>query len=72
MFTLFRPFYYLIYCYQDEYKRIVQNVLSTQTDQDVVRRLADAFGDINVQNRKECGINFHNFVSSVQGLLVIK
>ncbi|OAD58633.1 Exportin-4, partial [Eufriesea mexicana] len=74
--------YYLIWCYPDEYNRIVQNILSTQSDQQVVQRLADAFTkltkNINFQrkllhrDKKIFRNNFYEFISNVQRFLMIK
>lgn len=35
--------YYLICCYQDKYNQIVQNLLPTQSNEQVAQRLANAF-----------------------------
>lgn len=35
--------YYLICCYQDKYNQIVQNLLPTQSNEQVAHRLANAF-----------------------------
>lgn len=74
--------YYLICCYPDEYNRIVQNILSTQSDQQIVQRLADAFTkltkNINCQrlllhrDKKIFRNSFDEFICNVQGFLMIK
>lgn len=80
--------YYLIRCYPDEYDQIVQNILSSQSDQQVVQRLADAFTKLKNKFNPNENINFHwkdvytdkkrfrnyfdEFISNVQGFLMIK
>ncbi|KAF3420096.1 hypothetical protein E2986_07329 [Frieseomelitta varia] len=77
--------YYLIRCYPDEYDQIVQNILSSQSDQQVVQRLADAFTKLKNKFNPNENINFHwkdiytdkkkfrnyfdEFISNVQELL---
>ncbi|CAD1472640.1 unnamed protein product, partial [Heterotrigona itama] len=51
--------YYLIRCYPDEYDQIVQNILSSQSDQQVVQRLADAFTKLKNKFNPNENINFH-------------
>lgn len=74
--------YYLIRCYPDEYNRIVQNILSTQSDQQVVQRLADAFTKLtenmnfhskhDYRDKKRFRNYFDEFICNVQGFLMIK
>ncbi|XP_043798286.1 exportin-4-like isoform X3 [Apis laboriosa] len=74
--------FYLIRCYPDEYNRIVQNILSTQSDQQVVQRLADAFTNLtenmnfhskhDYRDKKRFRNYFDEFICNVQGFLMIK
>ncbi|KZC13861.1 Exportin-4 [Dufourea novaeangliae] len=40
------PLYYLILCYYEQYEQLVQNILSSQLDQQLAQRLADAFAKL--------------------------
>ncbi|XP_076760999.1 exportin-4 [Xylocopa sonorina] len=78
------PICYLIHCYRDEYNRIVQNILSTQSDQHTVQRLTNAFAkliqDIHSHDIKNSvhivnrvfTVSFDEFISNVQGFLMVK
>ncbi|CAK9814579.1 xpo4 [Anthophora plagiata] len=66
------PLHSLICCYQEEYRRIVQNILSSQTDQQVVQRLANAFTTLNEKDQMTFIRYFEEFVSNVKGLLMVK
>ncbi|KOC60217.1 Exportin-4 [Habropoda laboriosa] len=67
-----RPLHCLICCYQDEYRRIVQNILSSQTDQQVVQRLANALTTLNQKDETEFTQCYEEFVSNVKGFLMVK
>lgn len=74
------PLYYLICCYQEQYQQLVQNILSTQTDQQVAQRLASAFtaltADVELNTERTQKVkfkdNFDKFIINVQGFLMIK
>ncbi|KAL0106778.1 hypothetical protein PUN28_015377 [Cardiocondyla obscurior] len=77
------PLYHLIYCYQEQYQQLIQNILSTQTDPQVAQRLANAFTALtkdvnfsqNLNNRPQRLLfkdNFDKFVVNVQGFLMVK
>ncbi|CAK9828307.1 Xpo4 [Anthophora retusa] len=66
------PLHSLICCYQDEYRRIVQNILSSQTDQQVVQRLANALTTLNQKDQMKFARYFEEFVSNVKGFLMVK
>lgn len=74
------PLYYLICCYQEQYRQIVQNILSTQTDQQIAQRLANAFTaltanvELNTERPQKVKFkdNFDKFIINVQGFLMIK
>ncbi|XP_076244217.1 exportin-4 isoform X2 [Calliopsis andreniformis] len=73
-------FYYLICCYQERYEQLVQNILSSQSDQEVVQRLVDAFTklsqDIDFNNERNYILDFYDrfqvFAFNVWGFLVVK
>lgn len=73
------PLYYLICCYQEQYQQLVQNILSTQTDQ-VAQRLANAFTaltanvELNTERIQKVKFkdNFDKFIINVQGFLMVK
>lgn len=72
--------YYLICCYPRKYQQVVQEILSTQTDQDVAQRLASAFTALteNVElntarpQRLKFKENLQQFIINVQGFLLVK
>lgn len=74
--------YYLICCYQDEYNQIVQNLLSTQSDEQVAQRLANTFKKLTEHmnflwkyvcgDKKRLKNSFDEFVANLQGFLMIK
>ncbi|GAB1860941.1 Exportin-4 [Camponotus japonicus] len=74
------PLYYLICCYQEQYQQLVQNILSTQTDQQVAQRLANAFTALTANvalnteriQKVKFKDNFEKFIINVQGFLMIK
>ncbi|KAM0733116.1 Exportin-4 [Formica fusca] len=74
------PLYYLICCYQEQYQQLVQNILSTQTDQQVAQRLASAFTALTANvglsteriQKVKFKDNFDKFIINVQGFLMIK
>lgn len=74
------PLYYLICCYQDEYQQVVQNILSTQTDQEIAQRLSAAFRrltsstewDTDRSNKNIFKRNFDRFIIDVRGFLMVK
>ncbi|XP_058796622.1 exportin-4-like [Phymastichus coffea] len=74
------PLYHLICCYQDQYKQIVQNLISEQPSQYTSERLAAAFNAlaVNVDFTNErvhmfkFRDNFDKFIVDVQGFLMVK
>lgn len=72
------PLYYLICCYQEEYQQLVQNILSIQSDQQIVQRLASAFTELtanlslNTDHKEKFRDNFDKFIVNVLGFLIIK
>ncbi|XP_029049144.1 exportin-4-like [Osmia bicornis bicornis] len=74
------PLYYLICCYQDEYQQVVQNILSTQTDQEIAERLSAAFRrltsnikwDTDHLSKNRFKKNFDRFITDVRGFLMVK
>ncbi|XP_071566040.1 exportin-4 [Temnothorax nylanderi] len=77
------PLYHLIYCYQEQYQQLVQNIVSTQSDPQVAQRLANAFTELttdidfsmdlnNRPQRLKFKSNFDKFVVNVQGFLMVK
>lgn len=80
-----RPLFYLISSYRDQYQELVQNILSTQRDQEIAQRLANAFTALTADvdfipgpNREESKEilkfrnNLDNFTVNVQGFLMVK
>ncbi|XP_033334978.2 exportin-4 isoform X1 [Megalopta genalis] len=63
------PLYYLILCYQEEYKQLVQNILAAQTDQQIVHRLADAFTKLTTDPRT---LNYEEIIINVRLILMVK
>jgi len=74
------PLYYLICCYKEEYKKIVNNIIQSETNKRVISRLTQAFQQLtwNVEfntqriNKTKFRDNFEKFVTLVQGFLMIK
>ncbi|XP_017892623.1 exportin-4-like [Ceratina calcarata] len=76
------PLFNLIRCYRDEYNKIVQNILSTQTDQQIVERLANAFTklvrDVELHANRRANVYFdvfyslNEFICNVRGCFMIK
>ncbi|XP_053997793.1 exportin-4-like [Hylaeus anthracinus] len=73
-------FYNLLCCYQEEYQQLVQNILSAQSDQKIVQTLADTCTkltenirlDTNAMSRNEFVNRYYQFITIVQGLVMIK
>ncbi|XP_076634880.1 exportin-4 [Colletes latitarsis] len=74
------PFYILICCYQEEYQQLVQNILSAQSDQQIVQKLADTFTHLteNVELNADVKYKtvfencFYHLIINVHGLVKIK
>lgn len=74
--------YYLIFYYQDEYNQIVQNFLSTRSDEQVTQRLANTFKKLTehinflwkyvCRDKERFKNSFDKFVANLQGFLMIK
>lgn len=74
--------YYLIFYYQDEYNQIVQNFLSTRSDEQVTQRLANTFKKLTehinflwkyvCRDKERFKNSFDKFVANLQGFLTIK
>ncbi|KAG7189043.1 hypothetical protein KM043_008634 [Ampulex compressa] len=72
--------YHLICCYSEQYQHLVQNILSSQSDEQVAQNLASAFKRLtnNVEldghriHRLKFRDNFDKFVVNVQGFLMVK
>ncbi|XP_078047104.1 exportin-4 isoform X2 [Augochlora pura] len=63
------PLYYLIICYQEEYKQIVQNILAAQTDQQIVHRLAEAFTKLTTN---PSNLDYEEIIINVRLILMMK
>lgn len=80
-----QPLFYLIANYTDQYQEFVQNLLSSQTDQEIAQRLANAFTTLTAdvdfiprpekEESKEVSKfkkNLDNFIVNIQGFLMVK
>lgn len=74
------PMYYLICCYQDQYKKLVENFIASQSNREVAQRLASAFNNLTANmtmnteqsERTKFRDNFESFVMTVQSFMMIK
>jgi len=72
--------YILICCYQQEYLKLVGEVLATQTDAAFAERLTQAFNDLSNGlefepsrvNKRKFSAKFEKFISEINAFLFVK